>query len=122
MNRVRKKSEERIYIMLHIPFFVICKIGISKNTKRRAKDVSDSIVGFALPICAVKSKYAFQIEQWMHEQLKVLNVKFHGSGKTEWFWLPALLLALPTLFFVWASEWILYLIAALVLLKITNCI
>lgn len=88
-----------VYVMVNIPFFWWVKIGISKKkTTTRAKSIDKPMPGFPLPIFAVPLPFAYQVEQWLHDVLRGLSFRFYsGDGSTEWFWLPAILVAIPVL-------------------------
>lgn len=88
-----------VYVMVNIPFFWWVKIGITKrSTGHRAKGIDKPMPGFPLPIFAVPLPFAYQVEQWLHDVLRGLSFRFYsGDGSTEWFWLPAILVAIPVL-------------------------
>jgi hypothetical protein len=111
---------EWLYIMVHIPFLLIIKIGISKNTKKRRKQISDSVPGFVVPIFCLPLLYAQEIEQWLHKSLAWMNVPFVGSGKTEYFFILAIIPALITMILVFALERLVYVTIAIIVLKILN--
>lgn len=74
--------------------FPICKIGITGNLKQRKKDIDDSTPGFIIPL-AFDIYYAYQIEQYLHRKLKFLSVRWMGTGKTEYFFSIAMIVAIP---------------------------
>lgn len=107
------KMPQWIYCGIHMLFYVIpnpfvFKMGIGGSWMKRMKGISDSLPGFVLPVFLVWVPFAYQIEQWAHRQMKPLNVRYFGSGKTEWFFAPGILFAVPVMaaaFAVWVGFW-----------------
>lgn len=99
MKRDKSKSGGIIYVMLHFPLICFCKIGITGRTaKKRARDLDRAVLGFPFPIFAVPLPWAYEVEQWLHSILRPLSARFYsGDGASEWFWLPAVLFAIPAL-------------------------
>lgn len=108
MKRRRKPSRKKftpnksgtwVYVMLHIPFVWWCKIGITGQTaEKRAKNLDAAMFGFPLPIFAVPIPFAWHVEQWLHGLCAPMSVDFYsGDGHSEWFWLPAAVVAIPVL-------------------------
>jgi len=95
--------------MVNFPMLFLCKVGISKDAERRAKDVSKGIPGRAVILFAGRIYFAYQIEQTLHRLGKAFNVPFVGSGKTEWFWLPVGLVAIVVILIALALEYAIYL-------------
>lgn len=102
-----------LYLMLHVPCVWWVKIGITGQTaKKRASWIDKEMWGFPVPLFFVVIPYAYEVEQWLHEICGVLNVRFYkGSGCSEWFWLPAVLVAVPTMVVLFA----IFILAALAL-------
>lgn len=86
-----------IYIMLNVPFIWKVKIGVSTwgKLKARRKSVSGSTMGFVFPIWVMILPFGTEkLEKNIHHFCKVFNDPFEkGSGKTEWYLLPAALIA-----------------------------
>jgi hypothetical protein len=89
--RKNSKSGWILYVMLHVPFLIFCKIGITGvSILGRAKQVDRAMIGFPLPIFFVILPGAYHLEQWLHRAMSGLQVRFYrGDGASEWFWLPA---------------------------------
>lgn len=108
-----------IYFFLHIPFIWLCKIGISGNYQRRKKEEDKSVWGFYMPVFAVWVWNAYGLEQFQHKLFKPFNIPFHGSGKTECYFvavLPfAVLIGVIWFLLVWAF-WICVVSGALYLI------
>jgi hypothetical protein len=102
-------QKQWLYVMVNFPMLFLCKVGISKDAERRAKDVSKSIPGRAIILFAGRIYFAYQIEQALHKLGKEFNVPFVGSGKTEWFWLPVGLVAIVVILIALALEYAIYL-------------
>jgi len=53
-----------------------------------------------LPLLWVKIPFAWQLEQALHDWLSWLSVPFFGSGRTEYFWFPAVVFVAPLIVFL----------------------
>lgn len=83
----------------------IGKTGLHIGTKKRAKQVSDSLPGIWFPFfgCIMPGYGAF--EKMLHWGLKPLHAPFKkGDGHTEIFWFPAPLYAIALMLGVWIFE------------------
>lgn len=102
-----------LYLMVHIPFFVFWKIGITGvrvGASARARQVGKAVFGFPLPVFFVPVPFCYHIEQWLHRSLKPLNVSFYkGDGHTEFFWFPAAVFALAVMAGIYAGYYLLIL-------------
>lgn len=83
-----------LYLLIGLPQFWKCKIGITGlhvGTAKRAKQVSDALPGIWLPIVPpVPLPFVYWIEQAIHAGLHKLNAPYkRGSGRTEIFIFPA---------------------------------
>lgn len=96
-RRGRKSRAQFLYLMINIPLIFAVKIGITGNVSRRKKNISESVFGIAVPVAIFYIYDAHGFEQFLHRMLKPFHIPFHGSGKTEWFFVLALVLALPIL-------------------------
>lgn len=103
-------SKQWLYVFVNFPMLFLCKVGISKDAERRARDVSKSIPGRAVILFAGKVWFAYPIEQAIHRAGKALNVPFMGSGKTEWFWLPVGLITIFIILILLILEYAAYLL------------
>lgn len=93
-----------LYLMIHLPKFWLVKIGISRNVKNRAANITDSIPGRAVPLFALPIIGAEAVEQYIHRKCAPLNRPFVGSGRTEWFYLPAAVLALGIMLLAFIAQ------------------
>ncbi len=95
-----------LYLMVQIPAICFCKIGITgKSARARAKGLDRAMLGFPLPVFFCVVPGAYHIEQWMHQSLKGLSVRFYrGDGASEWFWIIAAPFALAIMILIWAAE------------------
>lgn len=82
-----------LYLMVHIPFVVFWKIGItnfSVGASKRSDVIARSVFGFPFPVLVVPIPFCYQTEQAIHRMLSPLNVVFYkGDGASEYFWFPA---------------------------------
>lgn len=97
VRRGKKSRAQFLYLMINIPLIFAVKIGITGNVSRRKKNISESVFGIAVPVAIFYIYDAHGFEQFLHRMLKPFHIPFHGSGKTEWFFVLALVLALPIL-------------------------
>lgn len=103
------KSRQWLYILINIPLIWIVKIGITGNLSRRIRQIDRSAFGWDVPIFAVKIRFAYAVEQSIHRFCSGLRIRFHGSGKTERFFVLAALPAILGAVLVFVLEWIIYL-------------
>jgi len=104
-------NRQWLYIMVNVPLFFLCKIGISGNKNRRAREVSEKVFGWAIPVFAVYIPFAFALEQSMHRLFGFANVRFGGSR--EWFLFPVAPVAAFIMFTVFLLEYLLWFVAVL---------
>ena len=76
-----------VYVMGHTRYYFRYKIGISYNSKKRQKSISETMKGDAYIIFRAKFYFAEMIEAMMHWIYRPFNARMTGNGKTEWFWL-----------------------------------
>lgn len=75
-------------------FRTAIKIGISKDSNKRWKDIDRSVSGSVeWPIFSGRVLFAQKLETLLHRKYARYRVKFKGSGKTEWFRMPVLVRA-----------------------------
>jgi len=86
-----------LYVMINFPLIFAAKIGITGNVSKRKRNISESVFGIAVPVAVFYIYDAHGFEQFLHKLLKPMNIPFHGSGKTEWFFVFALVIAVPLL-------------------------
>lgn len=103
------KSRQWLYVLINIPLIWIVKIGITGNLSRRIRQIDRSAIGWDVPIFAVKIRFAYAVEQSIHRLCSGLRIRFHGSGKTERFFVLAALPAILVAVIVFVLEWIVYL-------------
>lgn len=96
-----------IYLFINIPFIWKCKIGISRNVRRRRRSVSESTPGWVLPIWVVFVPFADGLEKSLHGFFQTFHSPFRtGSGRSEWFMtFPVLPLAWLILNFMFVVYW-----------------
>ena len=77
-----------LYLMLHVPFVVFVKIGITtKTAKKRAAQIDRAVFGFPIPIMVIFLPNVRGFETAFHRMFSGLSVRFYrGDGSTEWFW------------------------------------
>lgn len=87
-NKKQKQKQKYVYVLGSTQYIFRYKIGISNFTKRRVKNISESIKGDAYKIISLPMPFfcAKKVESALHRLYKPLNAKMYGSGKTEWFW------------------------------------
>lgn len=80
-----------LYLMVHFPFVIFVKIGITgKSAERRAKQIDRAVFGFPVPVMVMFLPNVRGIEQALHRMFSGLSVRFYrGDGSTEWFLIPA---------------------------------
>ena len=93
-----------LYLMIHVPKFYLVKIGISRNVRNRSRNISDSIPGRAVPVFALPIIGAEGLEKYIHRRCAPLNRPFVGSGRTEWFYLPAAVVALGIMLLAFLAQ------------------
>lgn len=104
------RAPQWVYIAIHVLYILpnpfVFKLGIGGSWQKRMQGISGTMPGFVIPIFLVWLPFAYQIEQWMHRKMKRFGVRYIGSGKTEWFFIIAIMFALPILaafFFAFVS-------------------
>lgn len=93
-------ASQFLYLLIYLPIPLFVKVGISGNVWQRVGFISESLPGFVVPLLWVKVPFAWQLEQALHGWLSWLSVPFIGSGRTEYFWLPAVLIVAPIMLFL----------------------
>lgn len=80
-----------LYLMVHFPFVIFVKIGITgKSAKRRARQIDRAVFGFPVPVMVMFLPNVRGFEQALHRMFSGLSVRFYrGDGSTEWFLIPA---------------------------------
>jgi hypothetical protein len=96
-----------LYLMVHFPFVVFWKIGITGfgvGAKKRANQVGRAVFGFPIPILIVPIPFCYEFEQWLHRTFSGLNVRFYsGDGASEFFWFPVAAFVIPIMATIWAG-------------------
>lgn len=79
--------ENEIYL-ISAPFLNLYKIGVSRNPKKRLKQLQTGMPHELLIVSVFKSKYAYRIESTLHRGMnsKKINEDFE-SLMGEWFYL-----------------------------------
>ena len=107
MSRKVKRRDSKagtiLYLMVHFPYLWWWKIGITGRTATaRAKDIDEAMFGFPVPVLIVWVPGAYIVEQWLHSVCRGMRADFYsGDGHSEWFWVPAILFALPVMLAIW---------------------
>lgn len=103
------------------------KIGITGDKETRISTIDRSSPGRTVTLFCRKINRAYPIEQWLHNRLALFRRDWYGSGRTEYFYLVAILLAYPTILTIWLIDRLVFLIliiaasgAILYALKIAN--
>lgn len=115
---MKRKPTNSIYVMWNFPFVWLIKVGISGNPGVRKKYITDSMPGVAVTILSLKTFRAKQLETFVHGLCGLFRAKWFGSGKTEWFYFPALFIALPVILIVAFLEFSLIACIALLIFKL----
>lgn len=101
----KSKSGWLLYVMVHIPGIWRFKVGITSlniGAKARAASIDKEMFGFPLPIMILPVPGAYYIEQELHRMMRRWNTRFYnGSGKSEWFILAPLFVAVPIMLCIW---------------------
>lgn len=93
-----------IYVMIHFPLIILIKVGIAKDEEKRAKQVSRSVPGIAIPIFFLPVYKALVWEQRIHDTIRMFSVPFMGDGKNEWFLFIAAGIAIPFIIVVFSVQ------------------
>lgn len=100
-----------LYVMIHVPYLVFCKIGITGVSIRgRAKQVDRAVFGFPVPVffCIVPFG-AKWIETALHDLMAGFSARFYrGDGSSEWFWFPAGIIAVLFCASVWVVQGLMF--------------
>lgn len=86
-----------LFGFIPIPNIALAKVGVGGSWMDRLKGVSRTLNGFVIPIFIVWIPGAYYLEKWIHRKMKVLNVPYFGSGRTEWFWIVVAAFAIPVM-------------------------
>lgn len=111
-----------IYLMWNIPFIWLVKVGIAKNVRVRRGNISKSMPGNAVVLFSMKVPAARQLESFIHALCWMFSARWFGSGKSEWFFFPAALIAIPVMILAAFIEITLICCAVLLLLKFNSLI
>lgn len=101
-----------IYLMINLPFLWKCKIGISRNVKRRRRNIDETTKGWVLKVWALPMPFAENLEKELHRFFRHFHSPFEkGSGRTEWYItipvLPLAWLIINFMFLIyWSPVWI----------------
>ena len=93
-------AAQDLYCLINLPFFWVWKIGISKDAKNRAQDLSLETRGYWLPIAWVRIFFAYQIEQRLLSITSWAHAPFDGLTETRYIivgpflWLSVMILAI----------------------------
>lgn len=115
-------NSQYLYILWNLPFFWTVKVGITGDLNRRLVEIDKTNKGVDLRIFSAKILFAYQVEQWVHEKCRGIQVhSFKGSGRTERFLFPAIFPALFGVLVIRLIEWvIIFLVFALFAWAIIN--
>lgn len=99
-------QSQHLYSMVNFPFIFAWKVGISKNTIKRAKQLTNKYPGLFIPVCWIKMPFAYQHEQFILNLTKRFKVTIWGKGGREIrFIFPGLLIAV-WIYFLLALKYI----------------
>lgn len=105
MKRSSKPFFGILYIMIHLPFVVFWKIGITGfgvGASKRATQIGREVFGFPIPVFFVPIPFCYATEQKFHQLFKSLNVRFYsGTGASEFFWFPVAAFVIPIMAAIW---------------------
>ena len=93
-----------LYLYVNVPFIILVKVGISGDYKRRARQVTKSSFGWAIPVFAVKVPFAWQCEQGMHRMFRWFNIRYGGSK--EWYLIMVAPMAIAIMLLAMVMEWV----------------
>lgn len=106
-------NRQWLYIFWNFPFIWIVKIGIGGDMWKRRKQVDKSAPGIDIPIWFIYIPFAYQLEQFIHSIMSIIQVPFWGSGHTERFFIIAAVPAIVLSLLLFIFEYLFYLAAAL---------
>lgn len=105
-------AKQYIYVLVNFPYFWVIKVGIGGNKEKRIRSIDKEAPGKDFCLMSARLHFAYGLEQSIHLMLAPLNYradpKKWGSGHTERFWFPALLLAIPVILFAWVLQLAVY--------------
>jgi hypothetical protein len=94
-------AAQDLYVMVNLPFLWVWKIGVSRDARDRARQVSKNIPGWMVTVAAVRLRWAYAIEQWLLNATAWARVNIFGRSDREYRnilgGLPALLVVLVLL-------------------------
>ena len=98
-----------LYLLCHVPFFFMVKVGITKNIRQRQASIDRSLrFGKTIYICSIKVPFARKWEKTIHRLFVWCRSSWlGGSGKTEWFFLFPAVVMVPIVIVVRLFWWIL---------------
>ena len=86
VSQKRFLQQTKVYVMHNVPFFFLNKFGISDETAKRTRNVSETTPGFVFNLFAPRLEFGWQLEQFIHALYRLQNLHFwRGSGRSEWF-------------------------------------
>lgn len=86
-----------LYILWNVPYIWLIKVGVGGKLKKRTQQVGKSAPGLDFPVFVTWVIGAYQLEQAIHRICARLQPELGphwGTGRTERFYLPALIPAL----------------------------
>lgn len=105
MKRSSKPFFGVLYILVHLPWIVFFKIGITGigiGASKRARQIGKEVFGFPVPVFFVPIPFCYTTEQFLHKMFKGLNVRFYnGTGASEFFWFPVAVFVIPIMVTIW---------------------
>ena len=108
-------AKQYLYILCNVPYIWVCKIGIGGNRVKRISDIDRHAPGKDFPVFYARLHFAYGLEQALHGMFAPLNYRASrrkwGSGYTERFWLPVVLIAWPLAMCFWLFQWAVYIAA-----------
>lgn len=95
-------NKQFIYVLIHIPFFALQKIGITGNMRARLKEINETTFGYCLPLFFGRVFAAYYLEQLLLGLTWPLKWQLNGSGGSEWRLFG--IIALPIIVFAWLLD------------------
>lgn len=114
-------AKQDLYILVNVPYVWVAKVGISGNAAKRKKEIDKSAKGKDLVLVKFRIHYAYQVEQFIHRLCAPIRVRFDGSGKTERFFILAIIPAFIFGLLFWLVErlfWLGVLVGVVIFLRV----
>lgn len=77
-------AKQWLYLLINLPNFYLCKVGITGNLKNRLRSINDEAFGYTFPVFCFRVHFAYQIEQAILNVSKPFKFSYGQSGRSEW--------------------------------------